>query len=625
MTVDLSPINAATEAVAWPMPHIDSEIYEFMDSSVFATMDFVSGYWQLPLEQELQEYHSIVTPKGIYSPKRTQQGGKNSVANFQSQVEPLFRDIRENLKAWLDAFVVHCRDERSLLSLLERFLLICRSHRLYLSARKCVFFTETVRWCGRLISKDGIKMDPTRVLALRDLDTPRTAGELSQFVHCLRWMSNSIPQFSERSAILNDVLEKAYKRTGRRTKRSVPNISLDTLSWGKDHLEALKSLQDTIRDSVQLSFPKKDKRICIYTYASDKFWSAVVTQIAPSDMHKPIEEQAQEPLAFLRAAFKDAEKNWSTFEQEGFAIYQSLKKLDYLFYHEHPIHVFTDHRNLLFLFAPLALEPALERHVVNKVQRWALYLSQLPYLIEHVDGEHNIFADILTRWLRGYRSERKTLCKICKLAKIEGIVDSPAKLEFVWPSMDTIRQSQQHHQPRTERGAVSWNKKQKLWMKEDCIWIPEGDSALHMKVIVISHCGIGGHRGNSATESTIRENFHWGSLHEDVSEFVQSCIHCIITRTGEVVPRPLGPALHEKKPNEVVHIDFLYMGPGLDNLKYVLVVKDDLSGFYGFVLRVTQLHTLRLMSFHSGWPPLGRLYGWSVIKDLTFPMNFKQK
>ena len=176
-------------------------------------------------------------------------------------------------------------------------------------------------------------------------------------------------------------------------------------------MEAFKSLQDTIREAVQLSFPKKEKQICIYTDASDKFWSAVVTQIIPSDMQKPIEEQNHEPLAFLGSAFKDAEKNWSTFEQEGFAIYQDFKQSDYLFYHDHPVHVFTDHRNLLFLFAPLALEPALGRHVVNKVQRWALYLSQFPYLIEHVDGQNNIFADILTRWLKGYRSERKALRK----------------------------------------------------------------------------------------------------------------------------------------------------------------------------------------------------------------------
>lgn len=44
MAVDLGPTNVATEAVFWLMPHMESEIYEVMGTSVFATMDFVSGY-----------------------------------------------------------------------------------------------------------------------------------------------------------------------------------------------------------------------------------------------------------------------------------------------------------------------------------------------------------------------------------------------------------------------------------------------------------------------------------------------------------------------------------------------------------------------------------------------------
>ncbi len=64
---------------------------------------------------------------------------------------------------------------------------------------------------------------------------------------------------------------------------------------------------------------------------------------------------------------------------------QVFRSLDYLFYTESPVHVFTDHRNLLFVFSPHSVEPALGRHVVSKVQRWALHLSKYQYVIEHID------------------------------------------------------------------------------------------------------------------------------------------------------------------------------------------------------------------------------------------------
>jgi len=82
--------------------------------------------------------------------------------------------------------------------------------------------------------------------------------------------------------------------------------------------------------------------------------------------------------------------------------------MDYILMGSKPLHIFTDHRNLLFVFAPLALEPSLGLHIVSKVQRWALFLSRFSYVIEHVDGASNVFADILTRWTKGYRREEKT-------------------------------------------------------------------------------------------------------------------------------------------------------------------------------------------------------------------------
>ena len=123
MTVDMRPVNAATEPIAWPTPHIESEVYDFKGSTCYGTVDLVSGYWQLPLEESSQAAHSIITPDGIYSPTRTQRGAVNSVENFQSKVEPLFHEMRDSLKAWLDDFIVHCVGESTLLKRLRHFFL----------------------------------------------------------------------------------------------------------------------------------------------------------------------------------------------------------------------------------------------------------------------------------------------------------------------------------------------------------------------------------------------------------------------------------------------------------------------------------------------------------------------
>eukprot|EP00171_Calliarthron_tuberculosum_P023749 IDg23749t1 len=173
-------------------------------------------------------------------------------------------------------------------------------------------------------------MDPTRLEGLKDVSPPVTAAELCEFIHCCRWMSIAIPDFVKRVAPLNDVLEEAYKISKKRTKKSIKNVMLKNLSWSEEHEQMFYSIQNSLRNAVMLAHQKPGYVTCIYTDASDRFWSGVVTQTTLKSLSMPIEKQQHEPLAFLGSEFKDAESRWTMYEKEGFAIFNVFKRLDYL-------------------------------------------------------------------------------------------------------------------------------------------------------------------------------------------------------------------------------------------------------------------------------------------------------
>ena len=80
---------------------------------------------------------------------------------------------------------------------------------------------------------------------------------------------------------------------------------------------------------------------------------------------------------------------------------------------------------------------------------------------------------------------------------------------------------------------------------------------------------------------------------EDVKAFCKTCLHCVVN--GDlVVPRPLGEQLHAVRPNEVLHYDYLKIGKPSDasvhNYEYVLVLKDDFSGFVELIPCVSPDH-----------------------------------
>ena len=69
------------------------------------------------------------------------------------------------------------------------------------------------------------------------------------------------------------------------------------------------------------------------------------------------------------------------------------------------------------------------------------------------------------------------------------------------------------------------------------------------------------HRGAESNADILREQFIWEPLEADCRSFISNCIHCIMAETGDTILLPYAPALHATLPNEVVHFDYLFMGP----------------------------------------------------------------
>lgn len=57
-------------------------------------------------------------------------------------------------------------------------------------------------------------------------------------------------------------------------------------------------------------------------------------------------------------------------------------------------------------FAPLTLRPNSPIHVLSKVHWRVIHLLRFEFMIDHIEGENNVFANVLARWSKGYRNIR---------------------------------------------------------------------------------------------------------------------------------------------------------------------------------------------------------------------------
>src|SRR4051794_17999337 len=98
--------------------------------------------------------------------------------------------------------------------------------------------------------------------------------------------------------------------------------------------------------------------------------------------------------------------------------------------------------------------------------------------------------------------------------------------------------------------------------KEGLVIIPDEATSLKTRLCVIAHSGgNSGHIGYQACYHAMSKWCRWSFMQQDLLKLCNSCLHCVPTRGGIRVPRPLGTACHGTEPNQVLHFDFIYIQP----------------------------------------------------------------
>ena len=81
-----------------------------------------------------------------------------------------------------------------------------------------------------------------------------------------------------------------------------------------------------------------------------------------------------EPLAFLSGTFKGSQMRWATIDKEGFAIVSPFRRREHFLWNG--VHIFTDHRNLAYIFYPEACVTSVSKALGQRLEGWKGVLGQ---------------------------------------------------------------------------------------------------------------------------------------------------------------------------------------------------------------------------------------------------------
>uniref|UniRef100_H3GR27 Reverse transcriptase domain-containing protein n=1 Tax=Phytophthora ramorum TaxID=164328 RepID=H3GR27_PHYRM len=213
----------------------------------YAIFDFIKGFWQLPLHKDSQGFLSYMTDRGIFTPTRVPQGCTDAALHFQSTVEEVLKDyLHVCVLVWIADLLAYAGTVVELIDAIEAILNQLDRFGFKLNPRKRKLFQTEIKWCGRIINKDGVGHDPDRIRALQKIPPPANAAELQRFVCATNWMREGLVDYAR---VINPLQERRDE-----------------------------SLRGTKRSKRAVADP--EKQLCLLSDASDAGWGLIISQVA---------------------------------------------------------------------------------------------------------------------------------------------------------------------------------------------------------------------------------------------------------------------------------------------------------------------------------------------------------
>ncbi|XP_055309115.1 uncharacterized protein K02A2.6-like [Sitodiplosis mosellana] len=173
----------------------------------FTVLDLKDGYWHVKLDEESKKLCTFATPYGNYRFLRLPFGIKTAPGVFQQLNFENFGDI-ENVMIYFDDILIVGRTRKEHDEVLKKVLDRAREKNVRFNINKAQIALEEVKYLGHIFSYNQIKPDPERLLAIAEMTRPKNKNDLQTFLGVVNFMTPFIPNLSDRTAPLRELIKK---------------------------------------------------------------------------------------------------------------------------------------------------------------------------------------------------------------------------------------------------------------------------------------------------------------------------------------------------------------------------------------------------------------------------------
>ena len=584
---DVQALNKVTIRESGMPPNVDEFSEEFAGCPITSSIDYFSGYTQIPLATKSRDMTGILTELGLVRATRMMQGWVSGVSTFMGVICKVhYRQIPQYVRPFVDDVGIRGPSERygdrevspgvrqfvyEHAQIFREFMRDVWVSGLTIAGNKCALGMTGIVVVGMVCDSQGRRPEWGKVQRIVDWPIPRTTKEARAFIGVAVYYRIFISSFSIIAAPIFALFRKGAR-----------------FAWNPDCQQAmdrLKHLLSTAPILIKLDYSPSALPIILNVDASTQVgWGAVLSQMQ--------EDGKPRPARYESGVWNDAEKKYDAVKLECRGLMNALKKLRFWLYGRHFL-LETDAQTLVWLVnqPPNDLPNAM-------LTRWLTYIRLFDFDVKHIPGSKNGAADALSR--RGkssddndesdaedYFESRLNLVSVsdahptARVWLIDGEYSGDDLL--IAQYLETLQRPDGISNPEFLR----FKKKSQQFLVRDGYLFKKskrgtpprrviGREELKEMVIKELHDEMG-HRGVKATYEQAARRYQWKGMYVDVEKWVKSCDECQ-RRSKLVVEEGLVPTWSITVWGKV-HLDVVYLPWALGGYKYAVFARDDLSGW----------------------------------------------
>ena len=532
--LDPKELNKSIKRTYHKTPTLEEITNKLSGAKLFSKLDAKHGYWSVKLDEASSKLTTFNSPRGRYKFKRLPFGLNISQDIFQKHMD----DILEKCPGTIgitDDIVVFGKDDEEHDQNLRKLMQVARASGLVFNAEKCKIKKTEVKFFGMIFDQNGIRPDPAKTSAIRNLTAPKNVTELQQFLGMIQYLAPFIPNLSDTTEPLRALMKKGA-----------------VFEWSPSHDQAFERAKNSVCDTTSLAYFDTRKKTVIQVDSSLRGIGAVLMQDG-------------KPVAFASKALTEAEQRYANIERELLAVVFGCERFHTYVFGSH-FTVETDHKPLENIAQKsLANTPPRLQRLMLRLQRYDIEirykpckeillsdaLSRLnPEKGPEIQIEQSIFAiQFSPNRIEQLRQEtlRDDTLTMLKKTILEGWPDSPKGL----------RKEIRHY----------WSMKDELSIENDILL--KGERVIipdSMKAYILDNIHTG-HLGIQKCQLRAKTCVYWQNINKDIENCVRKCITCAIHSRNQTA-EPLHPHTVPDGPWQTLGTDVFTF----EDMEYCLVV-----------------------------------------------------